>query len=117
YSDLRRAGHFLRPRRRPFAWPRRAHPRASVLRRPDLLIRAGEDPRQSGEVSWGINYSGMRRRILGTILCTVAAASAQTAPDFTKPAGAEWPLVGGDWGNTRYSTLDKLNPSNVKTLK
>lgn len=59
----------------------------------------------------------MRCQTAGTILCALAAASAQTAPDFTKPAGTEWPLVGGDWHNTRYSTLDKINPSNVKTLK
>ena len=25
--------------------------------------------------------------------------------------------MGGDWGNTRYSTLSRLNRSNVKTLK
>jgi glucose dehydrogenase len=29
----------------------------------------------------------------------------------------DWPLVGGDWGNTRYSTLARINASNVKTLK
>src|SRR5579862_8458675 len=43
--------------------------------------------------------------------------SAQTAPDFRKPAGAEWPLVGGDWGNTRFSTLKQITPANVKTMK
>ena len=45
------------------------------------------------------------------------AAQAQTAADYRKPPGAEWPLVGGDWGNTRYSTLSKIDTSNVKTLK
>src|ERR1035438_3603034 len=44
-------------------------------------------------------------------------AYAQTAPDYRKPPAADWPLVGGDWGNTRYSPLAKINPSNVKTLK
>ncbi len=53
--------------------------------------------------------------ILGAVL-TIALA-AQTAPDFRKEAAAEWPLVGGDWGNTRYSTLSKINTSNVKQLK
>ncbi len=43
-------------------------------------------------------------------------ASAQTA-DYTKPPMSDWPLVGGDWGNTRYSTLARINTSNVKTLK
>ena len=42
---------------------------------------------------------------------------AQTAPDFRKPAGADWPLVGGDWGNTRYSSLARIDTTNVKTLK
>src|SRR3977135_1361800 len=42
---------------------------------------------------------------------------AQSSPDFRKPPGADFPMVGGDWGNTRYSTLTKINPSNVKTMK
>ena len=50
-------------------------------------------------------------------LLLLSAAQAQTAPDYRKPPGAEWPLVGGDWGNTRYSTLAKIDTSNVKTLK
>jgi quinohemoprotein ethanol dehydrogenase len=43
--------------------------------------------------------------------------AAQTAADFRKPPSTEWPLVGGDWGNTRYSALSRINPTNVKTLK
>ena len=39
------------------------------------------------------------------------------AQDYRKAPSADWPLVGGDWGNTRYSTLARINPSNVKTLK
>jgi PQQ-dependent dehydrogenase (methanol/ethanol family) len=39
------------------------------------------------------------------------------AQDYRKPPTTDWPLVGGDWGNTRYSTLARINPSNVKTLK
>ncbi len=55
------------------------------------------------------------------ILAAIAVAAAGTAfaadkPDWRKPAGAEWPMRGGDWGNTRYSTLDKINTSNVKQL-
>lgn len=44
-------------------------------------------------------------------------AYSQTAPDYRKPPATDWPLVGGDWGNTRYSPLAKINTSNVKTLK
>ncbi len=62
-----------------------------------------------------IRHSRYALLILGLLL--VQSLRAQTAPDFRKAAGAEWPLVGGDWGNTRYSTLAKINTSNVKTLK
>ena len=62
-----------------------------------------------------VRHSRSALLILGVLL--VRTLSAQTAPDFRKAAGAEWPLVGGDWGNTRYSTLSKINTSNVKTLK
>jgi len=46
-----------------------------------------------------------------------AAPAPAPAPDLRKPAAAEWQHVGGDWSNSRYSTLDKLTPANVKTLK
>ena len=42
---------------------------------------------------------------------------AQTEPDLTKPAGKEWLHVGGDWSNSRYSTLTQLTPANIKNLK
>jgi quinohemoprotein ethanol dehydrogenase len=41
----------------------------------------------------------------------------QNTLDYRQPAGREWPVVGGDWGNTRYSTLAQIDTSNVKTLK
>ena len=47
----------------------------------------------------------------------MTALYGQTTPDVRKTAAAEWPLVGGDWGNTRYSTLSKINTSNVNQLK
>src|SRR5215831_8572481 len=50
-------------------------------------------------------------------ILTITCAALLPAQDFRKPAGAEWPLVGGDWANTRYSTLTQINTSNVKTLK
>src|SRR5689334_10653571 len=52
-----------------------------------------------------------RLLICGLIVLTAFAQDYRTAPK------TDWPLVGGDWGNTRYSTLDKINVSNVKTLK
>ena len=51
------------------------------------------------------------------LLVGVALAGLLSAQDFRKASGADWPLVGGDWGNTRYSTLQQIDASNVKTLK
>ncbi len=42
--------------------------------------------------------------------------SANAANDLTKPAGKDWPAVAGDWNNSRYSTLNKINADNVKKL-
>src|SRR3977135_4199815 len=46
-----------------------------------------------------------------------AGGSARTMPDLRKPPGKEWLTIGGDWSNTRYSTLTQINRSNVKNLK
>jgi quinohemoprotein ethanol dehydrogenase len=48
---------------------------------------------------------------------SLAVVFAQTVPDLRKPPGAEWPVVGGDWGNTRYSMLAQISTTNVKTMK
>jgi glucose dehydrogenase len=45
------------------------------------------------------------------------AAIAQPAPNLRDASGAEWLTNGGNWGNQRYSALDKINTSNVKDLK
>lgn len=42
---------------------------------------------------------------------------AQGLLDLQKPAGKEWATVGGDWSNSRYSTLQQINRGNVKDLK
>lgn len=55
-----------------------------------------------------------------TLTCAIAfpaISSAQQAPDLRKPAGKEWLTNGGDWSNTRYSTLSQINRDNVKNLK
>lgn len=36
--------------------------------------------------------------------------------DFSRPAAKEWPMVGGDWNNSRYSILTRIDAKNVKTL-
>ena len=45
---------------------------------------------------------------------TVAAANGSM--NWRLPANKNFPLVGGNWGNQRYSTLDQINRSNVKKL-
>jgi glucose dehydrogenase len=62
----------------------------------------------------------MRRLFMAAVACAVIQPSdgmAQRAPDLRKPAGKEWLTIGGDWGNTRYSTLTQINRNNVKNLK
>ena len=66
----------------------------------------------------------MRTRLKWTSILVAAGISAvaltacnqQQAGDMRKPASREWPLTGGDWGNTRYSTLKQIDASNVKNL-
>ena len=52
------------------------------------------------------------------ILAGIGSASlqAQLDDDWRRPAGAEWPIYGGDWGNTRYSTLAEIERRNVREL-
>jgi PQQ-dependent dehydrogenase (methanol/ethanol family) len=52
--------------------------------------------------------------IFASILAMPTPASLQS--DARNPAGREWPVVGGDWGNTRYSTLAQITPANVSRL-
>ena len=54
---------------------------------------------------------------VGLMLAGIGQASAQKAPDLRKPASKEWSTIGGDWGATRYSTLNQINTKNVKNLK
>ena len=37
--------------------------------------------------------------------------------DLRQPSGKEWLTIGGDWSNSRYSTLTQINRENVKNLK
>src|SRR5437868_218856 len=37
--------------------------------------------------------------------------------DEWRTARAGWPVAGGDWFNTRYSTLDRITKENVKNLR
>ena len=55
--------------------------------------------------------------LLAMVAVPIAALLAQSSLDYRKPPEKEWPVVGGDWGNTRYTPLSQLNTTNVKTLK
>jgi alcohol dehydrogenase (cytochrome c) len=44
------------------------------------------------------------------------AEPAKAPAEAFQQAGKDWPLHGGSWGNTRYSTLDQINIGNVKSL-
>src|SRR5437660_11762719 len=52
-----------------------------------------------------------RERILiGLLLCVVVGQSSRAADQ-------DWPVVGGDPGCLRYSSLDQINRRNVNTLR
>jgi alcohol dehydrogenase (cytochrome c) len=51
------------------------------------------------------------------ILISPGSLLAQSNGNFWEPAGKNWPVSGGDWGHTRYSTLTQINASNVKSLQ
>jgi len=52
--------------------------------------------------------------LAAAVLMTAAAAnSAERTPAYS---GAEWPAPGGDWGATRYSTLEQINTSTIARL-
>lgn len=60
--------------------------------------------------------AGFCAAAFSSLVC-VGGAVAQNSPDLTKPAGAEWQTIGGDWHNSRYSTLKQITTANVKQLK
>ena len=57
-----------------------------------------------------------KRTLLSAAAIVALSTTAFAANDLTKPAGKDWPAVGGDSNNSRYSTLDKINTANVKQL-
>jgi quinohemoprotein ethanol dehydrogenase len=71
--------------------------------------------------------SSPSRQILSLILASlilsfatyapVSSASSLRGPEpLSQPADKEWPVVGGDWNNTRYSILDQINVRNISKL-
>ncbi|MDB5396610.1 MAG: quinonprotein alcohol dehydrogenase [Rhodospirillales bacterium] len=58
----------------------------------------------------------MRRSGIAAVLLlsTCLGWAAYAGPD--RPAGKDWPAVGGDWANSHYSTLYQIDTANVKQL-
>jgi quinohemoprotein ethanol dehydrogenase len=54
---------------------------------------------------------------LTLVLVSTAIGQAQNGPNVTQPVGSDWPVVGGNLGNGRYSSLDQINTGNVQNLK
>lgn len=50
------------------------------------------------------------------VCLALSALSGVSVAQTQLPAGKDWPLVGGDWGNTRYSTLVQIDVHNVQSL-
>jgi quinohemoprotein ethanol dehydrogenase len=46
----------------------------------------------------------------------LATFSATADENWREPAGAQWSSVGGDWHNSRYSTLSRINTQTVARL-
>ena len=53
---------------------------------------------------------------VGVVPWMVARPSTQQAADGSQFGNTDWPFIGGDWANSRHSTLDQINRSNVATL-
>jgi PQQ enzyme repeat len=57
--------------------------------------------------------------VLGAALAVPEVVGGQrsaNSDDLRHPAKQEWPAVGGDWGDSRYSTLTQVNTQTVKNL-
>ena len=62
--------------------------------------------------------SRMNSKIIALLagVALLPSLPALAANDLTKPAGKDWPAVGGGWTNNRFSTLNQINATNVKQL-
>ena len=58
--------------------------------------------------------SDLRRFVMLTVLSAVLVVTASSA---RAQSGSEWPMYGGDYANTRYSTLNQINTGNVSRLR
>ena len=59
----------------------------------------------------------MKRRLLGSVLFVVAALLPGAVPAQEAGTGADWPTYTGTLEGQRYSSLDQINPGNVKQIQ
>ena len=52
----------------------------------------------------------------GAAALAIVSGDAAPRPNWTAPPGKDFPLTGGNYWHQRYSTLDRINTSNVKQL-
>ena len=54
----------------------------------------------------------------GLLVCAVAAGTSLllAQSDWAAPAGRDFPVIGGNLGNQRYSTLNQITPANLTRL-
>jgi quinohemoprotein ethanol dehydrogenase len=55
--------------------------------------------------------------LAGTAFAAITPAPVFAPTDLVPPAGANWATNGGDYGQSRYSTLNQVNQGNVGSLK
>src|SRR5580704_10777995 len=53
---------------------------------------------------------------LAGVLAMPVTVAVQSDGNGRAPAAKDWPTVGGDWGNTRYSMLGQITAQNVTRL-
>lgn len=59
----------------------------------------------------------LRAALLATGLVGLPTLAFAADPDLSSHPGKEWLSIGGDWKNSRYSTLNQITPANVATMK
>lgn len=62
------------------------------------------------------NSGGGVQWVLASLALVSAAVIAEAIAGASEAAGRAWPQVNGDWSNTRYSSLNKINTSDVTRL-
>src|SRR5258706_5688616 len=70
----------------------------------------------SAAVAWGAIASVDAQRLAQHLVATARAPYA-AASDFLQGPDADWPTIGGNLGQTRFSRLTLITPSNVKDLQ